>query len=408
MEKPHHNIVIAGDVDHGKSTLIGRLLLDTRSLPENKLAEIKDICRKLGQNTELAYLIDQLKEERENNMTIDTAQAFLKTTRATYTLIDAPGHVEFIKNMLTGAAEADAAVLIIDISQNIQEQTRRHAYLLRMLGIKNIFAVLNKIDLVDYSHDRFLEKKKALLDVLNTLDIVPINVIPVSAKEGINITRKSARTKWYRGPTLVKALDIIPTIQETVRAPFRFPVQDIYTIGGETILAGQIASGQITAGQNVIILPLLKKALVRSIKIFGKSSRKASGGESIGLVLGSGAGITRGCVISGIDAPPSISRRFAGNLFWFGKNTLKINDAVTITCATQTTDGHVTGIHQRKDPAQIKPIEKISSAMKTHEMARVTIAVKKPIVIEPSGATHTLGRFTVTQGGRLLGAGVFT
>ncbi|MCK4821573.1 GTP-binding protein [bacterium] len=243
MEKDILRIVIIGHVDHGKSTLIGRLLLDTNSLPKEKMVEIKKVSRDLGKEAELAFLTDQLKEERERSMTIDTTQIFFRTRKKNYCIIDTPGHVQFLKNMLTGASLAQAAVLIVDVKEGVMEQTRRHSYLIQMLGLDKAIVVFNKMDLINYQGRRFPKIKTELLELLESLNIEPIFLIPISAKEGLNISRKSSKMRWYKGPSLLSALDSLRLNTKTMQRPLRFPIQDIYEINGEKIIVGRVASG---------------------------------------------------------------------------------------------------------------------------------------------------------------------
>lgn len=315
MSRPFLKVVMVGHVDHGKSTLIGQLLLSTHSLPDGKMKEIRKIGRDLGKEAELAYLTDQFREERENSMTIDTTQVFFKTRKAHYAIIDSPGHVEFIKNMLTGATQADAAVLIVDVMEGLKEQTCRHAFLMDMLGVKKLVVVFNKMDLVNYEKTAFVEKRSALLKFLGGLNVKPSSIIPLSAKEGVNISKKSSRTRWYRGPTLLAALDALAPTSKSSLSRLRFPVQDVYEISGRQLLVGQILSGRVSAGQKVMLLPSLRNAVVGSIEIFGRSLKKAVAGENIGLVLKGSGSVSRGEVIVENKLPPVPTKHFSGMFF---------------------------------------------------------------------------------------------
>lgn len=230
MRRETVKIVIVGHVDHGKSTLIGRLLLDTNSLPKERIAEIKKISKELGKDTELAFLTDQLKEERERGITIDTTQIFFKTRRKNFVIIDALGHLEFLKNMITGATQAEAAVLIIDAKEGIMEQTRRHLYIIQLIGIKQVIVVLNKMDLVKYNREIFNRIKQELSIFLEQMDIKTAIIIPISAKKNDNISRKSFRTNWFRGPRLLEALDSLKIEVQDIDKPLILPVQDVYKV----------------------------------------------------------------------------------------------------------------------------------------------------------------------------------
>jgi small GTP-binding protein len=231
MRRTALNIVFTGHVDHGKSTLIGRLLINTNSLPESKVEEVRKVSEELGKEAELAYVTDYLKEEREQNITIDTTQIHFRTKSRDYVIIDAPGHVEFIKNMITGSSQAEAAVLIVDVSEGVLEQTRRHAYLLHLLGLDAVIAVINKMDIVGYSEERYVEVKDQLIDFLTGLPMNPLHVIPVSAREGDNISEETGMMPWYRGRCFLRALDSLKEEKVSYSSmPLRFPVQDIYEV----------------------------------------------------------------------------------------------------------------------------------------------------------------------------------
>ncbi|MFV1950885.1 MAG: GTP-binding protein, partial [Nitrospinota bacterium] len=245
-------IVIVGHVDHGKSTLIGRLFYDTDSLPPDKIEEIQRTCEELGREMEFAFLLDHLQEEREQGVTIDTAQTFFKTDTREYVIIDAPGHKEFLKNMITGASQAEAAVLIVDAMEGLQEQTKRHAYILDMLGLKQVVVVINKMDLVDFKEKRFEEVKSSLVTFLDSINIKPSSFIPISAKEGYNVAKKADIMGWYNGFTLLEALDTLNNQKSPVGKALQFPVQDVYKIGDKRILVGRIENGRIAKGQQVI------------------------------------------------------------------------------------------------------------------------------------------------------------
>ena len=217
-QKEHMKIVIVGHVDHGKSTLIGRLLYDTSSLPDGFIEEIKKTCEMLGRELEFAYVLDSLEEEREQNITIDTTQTFFKTKKREYVIIDAPGHKEFVKNMITGASLAEAAILIVSAKEGVQEQTKRHAYILSMLGIKQVIVAVNKIDLIGYKEEIFNSVKGELLKFLDSVKIKPSYVIPISAKEGDNIAKKSEKIRWYSSLTVLEALDAFETEKKATKA----------------------------------------------------------------------------------------------------------------------------------------------------------------------------------------------
>ncbi|MBI2442249.1 MAG: 50S ribosome-binding GTPase, partial [Lentisphaerae bacterium] len=239
------SIVMAGHVDHGKSTIIGRLLVETDALPKGKLEAVRALCRRNAKPFEYAFLLDALKDEQAQGITIDTARCFFKTAKRHYVLIDAPGHVEFLKNMITGAARAEAALLVIDAKAGIQENTKRHGYMLSMLGLRQLAVLVNKMDLVEYRQAPFVEIVAKYTQFLELLQIKPVSFIPVSGTEGVNIAAPAAQTAWYKGPTVLEQIDRFQMKKLPEKLPFRFPVQDIYKFteqGDERrILAGTVA-----------------------------------------------------------------------------------------------------------------------------------------------------------------------
>src|SRR3990172_1768523 len=303
MEDKKLKLVIVGHVDHGKSTLIGRLLYDSGSLPQGLMEEIEQSLVQLGKPVEFAYIMYHLEEERIEEKTIDTAQSFFKTDNRNYVIIDTPGHKEFIKNMLTGASQADAAILIVSAIEGIEEQTRRHAYILGMLGLKQVILAINKMDLINYSQTRFQELKNEALLFLDSMKIKPQRIIPISAKQGDNIGSVSGNMSWYQGPFILEALDQFNIRESLNDKPFRFPIQDVYydvlrstcdvpaerrTSNVEPILVGRVSSGKIRVGDEVIIFPTKTRTRVKSIEIFHKEKDiklEAEAGESIGVTL---------------------------------------------------------------------------------------------------------------------------
>jgi len=404
----HINIVIIGHVDHGKSTLIGRLLLDTNSLPKEKLAEIKKISSQLGKETELAYLTDQLKEEREQEKTIDTTQIFFKSRRRRYCIIDAPGHVEFIKNMLTGASQAKGAVLIVDAQAGIKEQTQRHAYLIAMLGIENIIVVFNKMDLAAYEQRRFEELKKELMIFLTDLKIKPKFFIPVSAKDGQNISAKSPKMRWHKGPYLLQALGRFSVIKGLTKRPLRFSVQDSYKIKNEEITVGKVLSGVIKSGQKITMFPSSKNSIVKAIRIFGKNPKKASAGENIGIILANPEFAERGEVIAGDSGLPRCLNRFKAEIFWLADAPLQINKSLALRCSAQQVSCRIERIESRMNSSTLEILEENASQLKTNEAAAVIIKTEKPVVLENFEFIEELGRFVLEDNYNLQAAGIIT
>src|ERR1043166_7533291 len=310
-------VVFVGHVDHGKSTLIGRILHDTDSLPEGKIDMVKKACAAEGMEFEFAFLLDALLEEQKQNVTIDTTQIPFRTARSNYVIIDAPGHKEFLKNMITGASRADAAILVIAANEGVREQSRRHAYLLGMLGIRQLLVVVNKMDLADYSEERFQKIESEYRKFLVDLGIEPRAFIPASAKQGENVARSSAKMPWYAGTSVLDALDLFQSRKADVDLPLRFCVQDVYRFGERRIIAGKIETGKLKTGDKLVFSPANKTSTVATIENWGGPlKQEAVAGDSIGITLSEQIFVERGYVASHENETPIETNRFHADLFW--------------------------------------------------------------------------------------------
>ncbi|MFH1402914.1 MAG: GTP-binding protein [Candidatus Altiarchaeota archaeon] len=402
----HLKLVIVGHVDHGKSTLIGRLLYDTGSLPEGKMQEIERTCKALGRDIEFAYVMDHLQEEREQSITIDTAQTFFKTGRREYVIIDAPGHKEFVKNMITGASQAEAAILIVDAEEGVQEQTKRHAYILGMLGLKQVIAVLNKMDKVGYGKERFEEVKASLLEFLEAINIKPTYVIPISAKEGDNVARKSEKMPWFDGMSILESLDTFVNTERHTEKPLRYPIQDIYMVGGDRVFAGRVESGRIREGQEVTVLPDPRKTKVTGIKVFMDDGKKeAEAGESIGVTIKDKLFLDRGSIICD-GRLPEVTDTVSAKVFWMGKQPLKKTDRVTIKLATEEVDCGIESIDRRLDSSTLEVLEEDAPQLNENEVGEMVIKTVRPIVVENFNEVPELGRFVIVQGYDVAAGGI--
>jgi len=298
-ETEHMNIVIVGHVDHGKSTIVGRLLADTGSLPEGKLEQVRMNCERNSKPFEYAFLIDALKDEQSQGITIDSARVFFKTGKRKYTIIDAPGHIEFLKNMVTGASRAEAALLVIDAEEGVRENSRRHGTMLSMLGIQQVVVLVNKMDLVGYRKKVYDEIVKEYSRFLQELRIQPLSYIPVSGREGDTIAAIGSAMPWYKGATVLDVLDTFQKEELPTAKPFRMPVQDVYkfTRFGDSrrIAAGTVVTGSVKVGDEVVFYPSGKKGRVKSIEAFQAPERREVGaGCATGLTLEEQIYITRG------------------------------------------------------------------------------------------------------------------
>lgn len=326
---PKFNVVIVGHVDHGKSTLIGRLIHETSGLPEGKLEALQRMSSKRGMPFEWAFLLDAFQAERDQTITIDTTQISFKSSRREYLMIDVPGHQEFLKNMVTGASAAEGAVVVIDALEGMHEQTKRHCCLLRLLGISQILVAVNKMDLVSFSESRFNEVRDEVCSYLAGIDFDPaaLNAVPIVARDGDNIATRSNRTSWYQGPNLLAALDGFQSKLERAGGPLRFVVQDVYKFDDRRIIAGRVESGALSAGDKILFSPSGKTARVQSIEAWNALERtRVSAGASIGVILDTEIFVERGQVGSHEDDRPMVSNIFRANLFWLGRKPL-VKDA---------------------------------------------------------------------------------
>ena len=305
--RPQVRIVIVGHVDHGKSTLVGRLLHETGSLPEGKLEMLKAVSARRGMPFEWSFLLDALQTERDQGITIDTTQIRFRTRSRDVVLIDAPGHAEFLRNMITGASQADGAVLIIDALEGVRDQTRRHGYLLHLLGIKQVAIVVNKMDRVDFSADRFKEISDEISAHLIGLGVTPSAVIPISARDGDGVAEHTPRIGWYQGPTVVEALDALEPARPLEQLALRLPVQAIYKFDDRRIVAGRIESGSLSAGDEIVIMPAGKIAKIKTVESWPVTPLKGShgAGRSVGITLDRELFIERGDVIAHVGRDPA-------------------------------------------------------------------------------------------------------
>lgn len=407
-EKPKLNIVFVGHIDHGKSTLIGRLLFDTDSLSDQKISEVKTVCKMQGKPFEFAFLMDHMQEERDQNITIDTAQVFFKTKKRNYVIIDAPGHVEFTKNMITGASQAEAAILIVDANEGVQEQTKRHAKFLSLLGIDQVIVVVNKMDQIKYEQNRFEEVKKQLLVFLKKINIKPSFIIPISAREGDNIVKRSSNMPWYKDKTVLEALDTFKATADKSNLPLRFPIQDIYKFDNKRIIVGQIASGTMKVDDKLIFLPKNSESTVKSIEKMNKHPKQAKVGENIGLILEDPIFVDRGDLAAHSDSQTQATHEVKGNLFWMSKKPLTNSDSLTLQCATQETDITIKEISNRINSSTLEIIDNKATELKELEIATVILKTDEPIIIEDFNNIPELGRFTLIRNGEVVAGGIIT
>lgn len=402
-------IVVVGHVDHGKSTLIGRLLFDTASLPEGAIAKVKKICKEKGKFFEYAYLLDAFEEEQKQGITIDTTQIQFFTAKRDYIIIDAPGHKEFLKNMISGAANAEAALLIVDAQEGIQEQSKRHGYILSLLGIKKVYVIINKMDLINYSEAEFNRIKDEFDAFLNNLNVFPLKYIPVSAFLGENMTNSSGKMPWYTGEPVLEALDLFHKEKGLEEKPLRFPIQDVYKFDDRRIIAGRIETGKLKVGDRIIISPGNKTTTVQSIEFWVEKDKKEAvqAGLSVGITVSDEFFNKRGEIISHLEEPPAATNLFRANLFWMGKTELVKNKKYKLKLTTQETECEVYSINRVIDASSLETIE-TAERVGTNDVAEVVIRTKQVVCFDPFGDNQSTGRFVLVDGYDVSGGGIIS
>jgi len=398
-------IVFVGHVDHGKSTLIGRILHDTDSLPDGKIDMIKKACAAEGMEFEFAFLLDALLEEQKQNVTIDTTEIAFPTSRRNYVIIDAPGHKEFLKNMITGASRADAAVLVIAADEGVREQSRRHAYLLRLLGIKQLIVVVNKMDLAEFSEKRFAEVESEYRKFLIDLSLEARAFIPTSAKTGENVARASEKIKWHRGPTVLEALDLFEPRKANVDLPLRFCVQDVYRFDQRRIVAGRIETGTLRVGDELVFSPANKSSVVATIERWNAPDGAAMSGDSIGITLSEQIFVERGGVASHQTDTPIETNRFRADLFWIVREPLRVGRLYNLRLATQEVKCQVVSIEEVTDSSTLEAKIDKREQLERNEVGRLTIQTRRPLVIDNHERIPNLGRFVIVEEGEIRGGG---
>jgi len=404
--RPQVRIVIVGHVDHGKSTLVGRLLHETGSLPEGKLEMLKEVSARRGMPFEWSFLLDALQTERDQGITIDTTQIRFRTMSRDVVLIDAPGHAEFLRNMITGASQADGAVLIIDALEGVRDQTRRHGYLLHLLGIKQVAVVVNKMDRVDFSADRFKEISDEISAHLIGLGVTPTAVIPISARDGDGVAEHTARIGWYNGPTVVEAIDAFEPARPLELLALRLPVQAIYKFDDRRIIAGRIESGQLAAGDEIVIMPSGKIAKIKTVESWPVTPLNGAqgAGRSVGITLDRELFLERGDVIAHTGQAPRDTRRIHARIFWLHDKPLSKGEQILIRLGTREARATVVAIEKAIDPGELSN-EETKSIARNH-VGEIDISLAQPIAADPYAENPRTGRLVIEVNGRIAGGGL--
>jgi bifunctional enzyme CysN/CysC len=405
------NIVIVGHVDHGKSTIVGRLLADTHSLPDGKLEQVRASCERNAKPFEYAFLIDALKDEQAQGITIDTARVFFKTARRDYIIIDAPGHIEFLKNMVTGASRAEAALLVIDAYEGVQENSRRHGYLLSMLGIRQVAVLINKMDLVGYDQAVFEKIRTEYGAFLSHLNIDTPVYIPVSGREGDNIGIAGNRMNWCRGETVLDRLDLFRKEKPPVDRPFRMPVQDVYKFTGQgdhrRIVAGTVDTGVIRPEDEIVFYPSGKKGRVKTIEAFNKPPlEQASAGAAIGFTLHDQIYIRRGeLAVKAGEMPPKVTSRIRVSLFWLGKEPMVRKKEYLLKLGTAKVPVRLETLHRVLDASSLQLLDNREKVQR-HDVAECTLLLKRALAFDPAERIVPTGRFVIVDQYEIAGGGI--
>ena len=403
---PSINLVIAGHVDHGKSTLIGRLLHDTDSLTEGKMAAVKAMSERRGMPLEYAFLLDALQAERDQGITIDTTQVLFNSKKRSYLIIDAPGHKEFLKNMISGAAQADAGVVVIDVEEGIQEQSRRHCYLLRLLGLKEIIIVVNKMDLIEYSQRKFNHLKKQIVEYLSEIDLACKAVVPISARDGQGLINLSEKMPWYTGSNFIDTLDQLPEANSTNDLPTRLPIQDVYKFDERRIIAGRIESGTLKIGDELLFTPSNKRAAIESFEVWNAKDKKtkAIAGESVGIILNEEIFIERGHIASLSTDAPIETNVFRGKVFWIGNKPIIAGDRLKIKIGTAEHISEVQSIENKIDLSSLEAID--VDLLEKNDIGEVIFRTKSTVALDPFEKNHRTGRFVLINEYETVGGGI--
>ncbi len=412
-EKPHLNLAVIGHIDHGKSTLVGRLLFETGAVPPHIIEKYKEEAKAKGKESFVfAWVMDSLKEERDRGITIDVAHQRFDTAKYYFTIVDCPGHRDFVKNMITGASQADAAILVCAAKEGVQSQTKEHVFLARTLGINQLIISLNKMDEVNFDKARYDAVKAELTTLLKMVGYKPeeMNFIPTSAFKGDNLAKPSENTKWYTGPTLLAALDLLKVPDKPVTLPLRIPVQDSYTISGiGTVPVGRVETGKMKPGDKIVFMPAKAVGEVKSIEMHHQEIKEALPGDNIGWnVRGvEKKDIRRGDVCGHTDKPPTVAEEFTAQIVVLQHpSAISVGYTPVLHCHTAQVAGAITAILKKLDPKTGQVAAENPDFIKAGDAAIVTIKPAKPLCIEKVKEIPQLGRFAIRDMGMTIAAGM--
>ena len=397
-------VVIVGHVDHGKSSFIGRFLFDVGEVQKEKYEELKRASERRGSDFEFAFLLDALQDERDQGITIDTTRIFFKTSLRKYVFIDAPGHKEFIRNMITGASSADIAILIVDVHEGIKQQTKKHAYLLKLLGVENIITLFNKMDKVNYSEEKYIKTKKELNKYLDEIEINCHSSIPISSKIGDNIVSSSSNMNWYSGPIFINVLDNYRVSENKISDFIRFPVQDIYKIGEKRVIVGRIESGKITRGTKLIFLPSNEKVEVKSIEVWPKAQKEHVVGDCIGITLSEQIFVDKGNLAADTAFPPKLTNRFESSVFWLSEKKISHKKKYLMKINTGEYEVSINRIKKVIDTESLNV--KKSIAVNKNDVCELVIHSSQLIPMDDYSFNKTTARFCLLDNEEIVAGGI--
>lgn len=406
------NIVTVGHVDHGKSTVIGRLLADAHGLPEGKLEAVRENCRRNSKPFEYAFLLDALKNEQAQGITIDTARCFFHSRKRRYIIIDAPGHIEFLKNMVTGASRAEAALMVIDASRGVEENTRRHGYFLSMLGIRQVAVLVNKMDLAGYSEQVFDDIRREFSRFLEKVDIRPASFIPVSGMGGDNIAQKSSNMPWYRGMTMLEQMDAFTPVPSPEKMSFRMPVQGVYKFTEQNdsrrIIAGTVEAGAVKAGDEIVFYPSGKKTAVKSLEVFNAAvPARFEAGNAAGFTMTEEIFVRRGEIACRRDEPaPQVGVRLKANVFWLGRENFDRGRRYFFKCGTARVEMQLESIVRIVNASTLSAGQR--QYCEKNEVCECILKLERPVAFDLAGTIDSTSRFVIVDGYEIAGGGIIT
>ncbi len=416
-EKPHLNVIFIGHVDHGKSTTVGRLLYDSKMIDEQEMRRLKDKAKELGKaGFEFAFVMDQLKEEQERGVTIDLSYKKFMANKFEITIIDAPGHKDFVKNMITGSSQADAAFLVVSAGEGIMAQTKEHVWLAKTLGVGQLCVLLNKMDVVKFDEKKFNEVKADLSKLVQTAGykLDQVNFIPISAYNGDNVVNKSQNMAWYKGPTVREQFDLFKEPEKPVNLPLRLPIQDVYSISGIGVVpVGKVETGRMKVGDKVIVVPAREgkgvTGEVKSIEMHHESINEAIPGDNVGFnVRGiEKKDIARGDVLGHVNDPPTICKEFTAQI-------VVLNHPTVVTAGytpvfhihTAQVACKIEAILKKLDPATGQTLQENPDFIKNGDAAIIRVIPAKPLVIEKQKDIPHMARFAIRDAGSTVAAGM--